>query len=78
MNFDKIKREIRELSQGDGSEIKHIAEFVADIVDNVKYDCATGNYQGKAAQVLRTQILGSLDEMRASIEIIEKKVKEII
>lgn len=82
-SFDDVKERLEKLADGgvtDSSELKHTVEFLKDIVDNVKYDHETGhNYtKGEIKNVLKQQLLGSLDELRASCDILETKVKEFL
>ena len=84
IDFNIVKEQFKQSldrATCDQSEIKHILDFLLDIVDNVHYDCESGhNYtrKGEARQVLKQQMLGSLDELRASCDLLEKKVKEIL
>lgn len=83
IDFNIVKEQLSKLADGgitDSSEIKHVVDFLVDIVDNVRYDYESGhNYtEGEIKQVLKQQMLGSLDELQASCDILEKKVKEIL
>lgn len=78
LNFDAIKVSLSKKSQGHESEVKHIVDFLLDIVDNVKYDVKTGSYAGVEKQALKQQLLGSIDELRASCDILEREVKKVL
>jgi hypothetical protein len=61
----------------DCSELKHLTEFIIDIIDNVDYDIHTGNYNPDDADTItREQLLGSLDMFAESIEGLRKTVKD--
>jgi hypothetical protein len=78
-SFEGMKIELDKATKcADGSEIKHLIEFLKDIVDNVEYDVEQGSYAGVEKAVLKQQLLGSLDELRASCDTLETKVKELL
>lgn len=79
INFERIKTGLQKRAVGhNDSEIKHIVSFLEDVIDNVTYDVETGNYVGREKEALKAQLLGSLDELRVSCDLLETDVKKLL
>ena len=78
--FQALKHSIRAQSDfSDAAELKHAAEFLIDIVDNVAYDFKSGAYKGLDERAaLKADLLSACDEFALQCKEFKNNIEEML